>query len=101
MYWIILIETAIFSRNKQCVHPMNTRAMHCCAAQDTERGAGPACCVEAGASHNPVLLSKTVTKLLNGSLVFLIYVHCYNVYWIYFESEWFCLLSETVDYFYF
>lgn len=94
-YWIIRTETAIFSRNSvftECIH-----AMHHCDAQDT----GVLLCVRrppAGASHNPVF-SNSKQNYLMPLQFFKIYMHCYNVYWIYFDSQWFCLLSETVNYF--
>ena len=96
MYWIILTETAIFSRNS--VFTEYTHTHHAPPWCTGHRGV--LLCVgwpPAGASHNPVFWNSKQNYLLTLQF-FKIYVHCYNVYWIYFNSQWLCLLSEIVNF---
>lgn len=86
----ILDHPYCFWRKSQflCVHWMHTRH----APLWCTRHRGVLLCVRrppTGASHNPVF-SNSKQNYLMPLQFFKIYVHCYNVYWIYFDSQWFC-----------
>lgn len=80
------------------VHWINTHTHHAPLWRRTQRGAAGCGPASAGTSHSPVFWNSKQNYLMTLQF-FKIYVHCYNVSWTYFNSQWFCLLSEIVNYF--
>lgn len=87
MFWIIPTETDFIE--KRCVRRLNAHY----SAELLKVDAGPAGSVwgQTSCRREPkyFFLSKVQNKFPNGS-VFLKYVHCYNVQWMYLDSKWFC-----------